>query len=94
MDTKQFTEEVKGPFYNMYRAGVEEKGYTFALGRGRNAPDKGFSLEVYVQTMPGSPDPITPKTLDEIKELVGHGQTFKDFYVNVRYIAPAYAQKE
>ena len=94
MDTKQFTEEVKKPFRETYQAAVRERGYGLNLGLGKNAPDHGFSLEVYVQAMPGSPDPITPQTLEEIKELVGHGQTFKDFYVNVRYTAPAFAQKE
>ncbi len=61
MNTKQFTEEVKGPFYDTYQAAVQEKGYTFGLGLGKNAPNHGASLEVYVQAMPGSTDPITPK---------------------------------
>ncbi len=91
MDIKKFTEEVKLPFYETYKTSVEEKGYSFGLGRGRNAPDQGSSLEVYVQLIPGGVEYITPQTLAEIQELVGHGKIFNDFYVNVRFIASAFA---
>lgn len=91
MDTKQFTEEVKGPFYDTYQAAVQKKGYTFGLERGRSAPNNGLSLEVYIKAMPGSLHPIVPETLTAIKELVGDGKTFKNFYVNVRYIESAFA---
>lgn len=91
MDTKQFSEEVKRPFYETYQAAVQETGYTFMLGRGKSAPDKGSSLEVYVQAMHGSVHPIAPETLAGIQELVGHGKSFNNFYVNVRYITSAFA---
>lgn len=66
MDLKEFKEKVKIPFRTEYEPKVKAEGYSMNLGIGRGS--KGdYSLEVRLQPLEGSPDPIADDLFDRIK---------------------------
>ncbi|MBU0470722.1 MAG: hypothetical protein KKA62_00425 [Nanoarchaeota archaeon] len=83
MDIKDFKEKVKKPFHAEYKEKVKSEGYNMALGIG--FWENNYSLEVRLQPLENSPDPIPTDLLDRIKNEILPSR-YEGAVVNVEYI--------
>lgn len=83
MDVQEFITQVKNPFKAEYTEKVKSEGYNMALGIGFR--ENNYSLEVRLQPLAGSLDPIAPDLFDKIKKEILPEQ-YKGAAVNVVYV--------
>ena len=83
MDIKEFTANVKNPFKVEYTEKIRSEGYTMGLGVGFR--ENNYSLEVRLQPLAGSPDPIPKDLFERIKTEILPDQ-YKGAVVNVVYV--------
>lgn len=83
MNITEFKKNVKDPFYVNYKKKVESEGYNIAVGIGFGK--NSHTLEVRLQPLAGSPDPIPKNLFDRIKNEILPNQ-YMGAVVNVVYI--------
>lgn len=83
MKAKEFEMNVKNPFKVEYMEKVRSEGYNLALGIGWK--EDNYSLEVRLQPLGGSLDPIPQDLFDKIKNEILPEQ-YKGAAVNVVYV--------